>query len=400
MKTASLQHLILSISIVLSISCLSPSKLRGASWDPVAADYAGHKGKTLHVSKLGDNSDGSSWQKAFHTIQAAMNAVPDNQGGHRILVRPDRYVEANLLPTHTGAKGSYNLIVGDHNGALGSGGQGWVLVDSSDPDRGFKSENYWSPIYGASPEMPWAKQKEPGCRKWDRWIVRCLYLTGSDAGLFWEVGNVGDNAVDCTVVVEDSVGIGRAFGGGMCYCTTNRPDEPSLFRRCYMMALDFDSDAGAVLIGSAAKSPPEHPQVIFADCTLVSPDNAVQLSYASNYARIKFVGSRLIALNFTQPEMGGKSTGIFATERRDFAKASGLHVDLEDTIVCGYSIRTPGPFGKYLTYSTKGRVQAYVQYKQDMPEGFERLGLWPTELFYHIAPPRTVAGLKSEELFR
>ena len=28
-------------------------------------------GATLHVSKRGDNSDGSSWAKAFHTIQQA-----------------------------------------------------------------------------------------------------------------------------------------------------------------------------------------------------------------------------------------------------------------------------------------------------------------------------------------
>ena len=359
-----------------------------ASYDPSAADYSGHKGGTIYVSKLGDDSDGSSWQKAFRTIQAAMDAVPDNRGGHKIVVRPGLYVEANIFSAHTGAKRSYNLLVGDHDGALGSGAKGWVIIDSSDPARGFKSVNYWSPIYGANPEVPWAKPNQVGCRGWDRWIVRNIYMTGGDAGLFWELGNVADNSVDFTIVAENSVGIGRAFGGGVCYCSTNRPDEPSIFRGCYLMALDFEADTAAVLIGSAAKTPPKHPQAIFKNCTLVHPDNAVQLSYASNFARIKFVDCRLIVMNFTQPEMGGKSTGIFATDRRDFPKASGLHVDLQDTIMCGYSVRTPGPFGKYLTYSTKGRVRAYLQYKQKVPKGIECIGLWPTELFYQLSPPR------------
>ena len=42
---------------------------------------------------------------------------------------------------------------------------------------------------------------------------------------------------------------------------------------------------------------------------------------------------------------------------------------------------------KVVSYTTKGKVQAYVQFKQELPEGFERLGLWPAELFDRIAPP-------------
>ena len=77
-----------------------------ASWDPAASDYTGRKGVTLSVSKLGDNSDGTSWQKAFHTLQAVMDAIPDDRGGHSIVVRPDRYVEANILilPVCTGIR--------------------------------------------------------------------------------------------------------------------------------------------------------------------------------------------------------------------------------------------------------------------------------------------------------
>lgn len=74
-----------------------------APLDPAAKDYSGHKGVTLYVSKKGDNSNGRSWQRAFHTIQAALLAVPDDQGGHQIIVRPDTYLEANLYTNHKGA---------------------------------------------------------------------------------------------------------------------------------------------------------------------------------------------------------------------------------------------------------------------------------------------------------
>jgi hypothetical protein len=40
----------------------------------------------------------------------------------------------------------------------------------------------------------------------------------------------------------------------------------------------------------------------------------------------------------------------------------------------------------------QGKNQAYVQFRQPMPAGFERLGIWPTELFDAIAPPKAGAG--------
>src|ERR1019366_4366608 len=85
---------------------------------PVQADPAipEHRGTTLFVSKLGDNSDGASWAKAFRTIQAALNAVPNDGGGHWILVRPDTYMEANLFPANKGAQGAYNQLIGDSDG--------------------------------------------------------------------------------------------------------------------------------------------------------------------------------------------------------------------------------------------------------------------------------------------
>ena len=43
----------------------------------------------FYVSKLGNDTDGLSWGSAFHSIQKALLAIPDDNGGHRIIVRPD-----------------------------------------------------------------------------------------------------------------------------------------------------------------------------------------------------------------------------------------------------------------------------------------------------------------------
>ena len=62
---------------------------------------------------------------------------------------------------------------------------------------------------------------------------------------------------------------------------------------------------------------------------------------------------------------------------------------MEDCALAGYSLFTPGPDGEAVSYTTKGKVQAYVQFKQAVPEGFERLGVWPLTLFSQMAPPAT-----------
>ena len=68
--------------------------------NPLLAQFENPKpgNSILYVSKLGDNSDGSSWAKAFNTIQAALHAIPDDRGGYGIIIRPDTYFEANLIP--------------------------------------------------------------------------------------------------------------------------------------------------------------------------------------------------------------------------------------------------------------------------------------------------------------
>jgi hypothetical protein len=65
---------------------------------------------------------------------------------------------------------------------------------------------------------------------------------------------------------------------------------------------------------------------------------------------------------------------------------------LEDCILAGYCVFTPGEDGKAVSYTTKGKVQAYVQFSQPIPEGFERISLWPDQLFDCMAIPKP--GLK------
>ncbi|MHB0959088.1 MAG: hypothetical protein ACYC0X_27425 [Pirellulaceae bacterium] len=349
---------------------------------------------TLYVSKLGDNTDGRTWQKAFQTIQAALDAVPDEKGGHQIVVRPDTYVEANLAPAHKGAAGSYNSLIGDFDGRLGSGAQGWVMIDSGDPEKGFKSWDWWGSFRSSDKHWPHGNNQETfSSIIWDRWTLCNLYVAGSDGGFFFDLTDKSGEGF--TVVVEDCVGTGRAFGGGVAYPTV-RPDEPSTFRRCYFLALDWVGDTAAVLVGGWEKSMPEAPHAVFEDCTLVHADNAVALSYASHCARAKFIGCRMIVLNFTQPEMGGHSTGIICTQGH--SPTGRLHVDLENCMLAGYSIFTPGPDAEVVSFSTQGQVQAYVQFKQSVPEGIARLGLWPAELFSRIAPPRSPLELKNQRL--
>ncbi len=384
-----MRFVLTTLSLALPAAFLPSDGLRAASYDPAAGDYSGHRGGTFYVSKLGDNSDGTSWAKAFHTIQAALLAVPDDQGGHRIVVRPDTYVEANLYTSHKGAKGSYNLLIGDANGRLGSGAVGRVVVDSGDPQRGFKSYDWWSTIRAAS--QGWSPQHTAPTFSsicWDRWILRNLYATGGDAGLFWDLTN--RSGQQFTVVVEDCVGVGRAFGGGFGYQVT-RAGEPVVFRRCFLMSLDWWGDAGGLAVGSYNTSPPALPDVVCDDCTLVGPDNAVQILFPSKYIRLKMKHCRLLTLNFSQP-CGTPSTGIIASIVPD---AKQVHIDFEDCSMMGYKV-----FGAsdargcgQATYTIQGKVEAYVQFQQPIPKGFQRLGLWPVGLFRSLDPrPPTTDG--------
>ena len=164
-------------------------------------------GKTLYVSKLGDDSDGSSWERAFRTVQQALLAVPDDTGGHRIIIRPDTYMEANLYPAHKGAQGAWNTLVGDFDGSLGSGRKGWAILDAGDPEKGFKSYDWWGNIRSYS--KGWSKEHQDetfSAIGWDRWELKRLYATGGDGGLFFDCT---DQVAPFSVLVEDCE-IGRA----------------------------------------------------------------------------------------------------------------------------------------------------------------------------------------------
>lgn len=389
----SLRHLVTNITcasaaaagcMAIAVTTIFAGQVLAAGWDPAAADYSGRKGLTLHVSKLGDNSDGRSWSTAFHTIQAALSAIPDNRGGHRILVRPDTYMEANLYTAHKGAEGSYNELLGDFDGSLGSGSKGWVVIDSSDPALGFKSYDWFGPIRaykkGWSPQHT---EESFSAACWDRWICRRLYASGGDGGLFFDLV---DKLEPFSVLVEDCVSIGRAFGGGVASCLS-RANEPVTYRRSCLWSLDFWGDTAGAYVRFENKTMPDVPDVLFEDCTMVGPQCALKSSnfgfHTHTHARL--VGCRLVALNFSQPH-GTPTDGIIQSVQN----GSLFHVDLEECTLMGYKV-----FGVIvdkqsadkISYTTKGRVQAYVQFQQQMPQGIERLGRWPVDVFQTIIPP-------------
>jgi len=357
-------------------------------------------GTTLYVSKLGDNSDGSSWAKAFRTIQAALSAIPDDRGGHRILVRPDTYMEANLFPAARGAEGAYNELIGDTDGSLGSGRKGWVVIDSSDPEqRGFKSYDWWGPVRAYS--HAWSPEHtEPtfSAIGWDRWRLRNLYVTGGDGGLFFDCT---DHVEPFTVIVEDCVSLGRAFGGGVASCLS-RPAEPITFRRCRLWALDWWGDTAAAYVRVENQAMPERPDALFEDCSLVGPQCALKVSNYGfhTFTRVRLNRCRLVVLNFSQPH-GTPSDGIIV----NMQEGKLLYAELEDCTLMGYKVFgvkvQPETVGD-IQYSTKGDVKAYVQFQQDLPKGFHRLPQWPVDVFEQIVPPSPKPDpvLTNEELLR
>ena len=316
--------------------------------------------------------------------------MPDNQGGHRLIVRPDTYVEANLYTDHKGASGAYNLLIGDSDGRLGSGAVGRIVIDSGDPQKGFKSFDWWSTFRAT--QQGWSSAHTEvtfSSINWDRWIFRNLYATGGDAGLFWDLTD--KSGQQFTVIVEDCVGIGRAFGGGFGYPVA-RQNEPIVFRRCYLMSLDWWGDAGGLAAGAYNRTVPAAPDAICEDCTLVGPDNAVQILFPSKYIRLDMTGCRLIVLNFSQPA-GTPSSGIISSSLAD---PEQVHIDFRDCALMGYKVfgtcsaavnKVEGKGNGEIRYSTAGRNTAYVQYQQPVPRGFERLGRWPVALFDRLALP-------------
>ncbi len=364
------------------------------------APTSNRQGVSVYVSKLGDNSDGSSWRKAFHNIQAALDAIPDDQGGHRIVIRPDTYMEGMLSPKFSGAAGAYNELIGDMDGTLGSGRVGNVIIDSGDPAKGFKSYDWWGPIRAT--QQGWSKEHtDPTFSAiiWDRWILRNLYVTGGDGGLFWDCTN---RVEPFTVIVEDCVSIGRAFGGGVASCLS-RTDEPIVFRRCQLWSLDWWGDTAGAYVRVENPTMPDRPDVYFEDCMMASPQCALK---GGNYGfhtfmRIKVDRCRLITLNFSQPA-GTPTDGIVQSVQN----GKYLHVDFEDSTLMGYKIfgvKVDKDSAKDIQYTTRGAVQSYIQFTQETPKGFHPLGQWPVEVFQTLLPPSPQTPcpvLREEKLIR
>jgi len=345
-------------------------------------------GAVFYVSKLGDNSDGSSWAKAFNTIQAALDAIPDGRGSYKIIIRPDTYFEANLYPKFKGAKNSYNSLVGDFDGSLGSGTSGRVIIDSGDPQqKGFKSYDWWGTI--RSTQKGWSKEHTEdtfSATIWDRWVLQHLYVTGGDGGLFWDGTN---QVVPFTIQVEDCIGIGRAFGGGVA-SVLSRPDEPIVFRRCTLWALDWWGDTAGAYVRVENQTMPSTPDVYFEDCTLVSPQCSMKAGNFGfkTFTHVQLDRCALVTLNFSQPA-GTPTDGII----QSVEDGKFLSVDLNDCTLMGYKVfgvRVNKGTEKDIQYTTKGAVQAYVQFQQDVPKGFYRLGHWPANVFQSIVPSAPV----------
>ena len=351
----------------------------------VMATPASARPVTLYVSKLGDNTDGSTWAHAFNNVQTALSTLPDDSGGHRVIVRPDTYMEANLFPSHKGAAGRYNELIGDTDGKLGSGATGWVVLDSGDPNQqGFKSYDWWGNVRAYS--NAWSPEHtEPtfSAIGWDRWRLSGLYATGGDGGLFFDCTN---EVKPFSIILEDCVSIGRAFGGGVASCLS-RPNEPITFRRCHLYALDWWGDTSAAYIRYENTSMPKQPDAVLEDCTLVSPQCALKVSNYGfkSFTRVRVKRCRLIVLNFSQP-VGTPSDGII----QSMEEGRLLHVDLEDSTLMGYKVFGvkihPETVGD-VEYTIKGDVKAYVQYQQDTPKGITKLGYWPKDVFQSIAAP-------------
>jgi hypothetical protein len=150
------------------------------------------------------------------------------------------------------------------------------------------------------------------------------------------------------------------------------------------MNADWPGDCGAGYVGANHTSMPEYPDVIYDDCTLVSPDNALQAGWPGVddlYTRVKFKGCRLIVLNFSQHH-GTPSSGIICCGCKDGRQ---LHVDFEDSTLMGYKVF--GTRSGEVGYAIQGKSAAYVQFQQSVPKGFEHLKLWPVEVFDSIQPP-------------
>ena len=203
---------------------------------------------------------------------------------------------------------------------------------------------------------------------WDRWMVGHIYATGANCMLWIDQERENQNG-PCSMVVDDCVAFGQAASGGGAWFV-GRPDEPLLFRRCFFMNLDWYGDCGAAYVRAEHTSMPDYPDAVFENCTLVSPDNALQTfspGCDKTYTRVRLKDCRLIALNFSPLRRNPSGSGATLNEPSGIIccaalEGKQLHIDFEDCMLMGR--RVFGTRSGEVSYTTKGKVQTFVEYEQ------------------------------------
>jgi len=151
--------------------------------------------------------------------------------------------------------------------------------------------------------------------------------------------------------------------------------------------MDWWGDTAGMYVREERPEPPQTAGVILEDCVLVSPQCSLKAGNPgyTGYSRVRLKNCRLITLNFSQPH-GTPSPGII----QSVVDGKYLHVDLEDCTLMGYKVfgvRENPETVSSITYTTTGSVRAYVQFQQEVPKGFLRLGHWPADSFASINLP-------------
>lgn len=306
---------------------------------------AGAGAGVIYVSPLGDGSDGRTWPTAYRTIQAGLDAMGDGGGGWRVVVRPGRYVEANLAPAFKGAAGNCNTLVGDFDGKLGSGATGWVIIDSGDPEKGFKSWDWWGPIRSSDKHWPHGNNQETfSSIVWDRWRLQNLYVCGGDGGFFFDLTD--KSGEQFTVVVEDCVGTGRAFGGVGFFRGLGDIAGGAYYSEAYGVSGD-----GAVVAGRSCHHvdyvEPGMPFWFFrgfrwteaAGMAAVQHPGAGLMSYACAYG-VSADGAVVVGESSVQMERGRPcwwdAGGVFHSLAAGTGRATGVSAD--GSVIVGYAV--------------------------------------------------------------
>jgi len=196
--------------------------------------------------------------------------------------------------------------------------------------------------------------------------------------------------------------IGRAFGGGVA-SVLSRTGEPITFRRCHLWALDWWGDTAGAYVRVENPAMPDRPDILFEDCTMVGPQCSLK---GGNYGFktsmwIRAKNCRLVTLNFSQPH-GTPTDGIVQSVQ----EGKYMKAEFEDCTLMGYKVfgvKVEKGTESQIQYITKGACLAYVQFQQEVPKGFHRLGHWPVDVFQALlppAPPRRATVLQNKEMVR